>query len=59
MLGVVPPLLLLDAAADDVELLEADELLEDDEPQPAINAAATHAGTSARFQTAMEILPSV
>jgi len=46
--GVAPPLL-LDA--------DADVLLEDDEPQPAINAAATNAGTKARFQTAIEVSP--
>ncbi len=52
-IGAAPPLL-LDAEA------EVDfELLEDDEPHPAINAAATKAGTKARFQTAIEVLPSL
>jgi len=50
--GAAAPLLVLDADAD-VDF----ELLEDDEPQPAITAAATNAGTRARFQTAIEVSP--
>jgi hypothetical protein len=34
------------------------ELVEEEEPQPAITAAATKVGTKARFQTAIEVLPS-
>jgi hypothetical protein len=49
MAGAALPLLLEAAGAEDDDF----ELLEDDEPQPAINAAATQAGTKARFQTAM------
>jgi hypothetical protein len=49
--GAVPPLLDADA---DVDF----ELLEEEEPQPAITAAATRVGTKARFQTAIEVLSS-
>jgi hypothetical protein len=49
--GVAPPLLLLALAEVDFELLD------DEEPQPAITAAATKAGTKARFQTAIEVSP--
>jgi hypothetical protein len=49
---VLPPLLL--EADADVDF----ELLEEEEPQPAITAAATKVGTKARFQTAIEVLSS-
>jgi hypothetical protein len=48
--GADPPLLL---AALDVDF----ELVEEEEPQPAITAAATNVGTKARFQTAIEVSP--